>query len=272
MATIKDLLSNMISKIHTKMDAPTGAEPHQQLVTDGNGDWVPVDRLAWKEGEKVEITWDGNTEGLISVDGADGTAALYKVSDLLLDDTVIKAGVIFLSNGLSVNVDTVWETYASMGLITEDIAFFAESGVAFVRRAGTSAIGFTFTETGVYFVSAKITDSVTNYTASFVSDSQTIHPIPAEYLPGYFKLFVVTAANGGDFENDTYTANMTRDEAMAVLQNYPFAVMKAGNKIYWLSIVLIQNDMFIMTFYDRSGDIEVTLMYNADGTIVFFNP
>ena len=41
MATIKDLLSNMISKIHTKMDNVAGAEPHKQLMTDemGNVKW-----------------------------------------------------------------------------------------------------------------------------------------------------------------------------------------------------------------------------------------
>lgn len=75
MATIKDLLSNMISKIHTKMDAPTVTEadngkilgvvdgtvglveqgsglpesvsPYQQLVTDGAGNWGAEDRLAY---------------------------------------------------------------------------------------------------------------------------------------------------------------------------------------------------------------------------------
>lgn len=50
MATIKDLLSNMISKIHTKMDNPAGAEPHQQLVTDGTGAVKWEDKAFYNEG------------------------------------------------------------------------------------------------------------------------------------------------------------------------------------------------------------------------------
>lgn len=236
---------------------PTAA-PYQQLVTDGEGKWVAEERLAWKEGEKAEITWDGNTEGLTSVLFAYSNQTLYKVSSLSLSDNAIKNGTIYLANGREMPVSDLW---GSGDNITEDIVYL--DAVAFVRKENTDYKGTIFPEIGVYFA---------DMATAFYSETKTIHPIPAEYLPGYFKLFVVTAANDGDFENNTYTANMTRDEAMAVLQNQPFALMKSGNKIYWLSIVLIQNDMFIMTFTDRSGEIEVTLMYNTDGTIVFFNP
>ena len=238
------------------------AAPYQQLVTDGDGKWVAADRLAYKTFEPATITWDGSTDGLESVLGK-----FFKVSSQVVSKDQILGQTLTLKtpgSDQTINLDDTNVSEDGNGNVV--IEFFGTKGVLSIKTPFSSE-GVTLSE-GLWFIQPN-SDA---YVSGLKYLSETIHPIPDEYLPGYFKLFVVTAANDGDFENNTYTANMDRDEAMAVLQNYPFAVMKAGNKIYRLSIVVIQNDMFIMTFYDNSGEIEVTLMYNTDGTIVFFNP
>lgn len=233
---------------------PTAA-PYQQLVTDGEGKWVAEDRLAWKTLQKgSELIPETNLSFTAQSGLMAGDAPL---------DTLLVAGEKYVVN---------WDGKEYVSTCQTASEGFPILGNYSLYDPAMDNTGEPFCAVQLFTLIFYTQDEAATHTVGLSAMSEAVRTVPAEYLPGYFKLFVVTAANGGDFENDTYTANMTRDEAMAVLQNYPFAVMKAGNKIYWLSIVLIQNDMFIMTFYDRSGDIEVTLMYNADGTIVFFNP
>lgn len=61
--------------------------------------------------EPLNITWDGNTEGLVSI----ADTPFYKVSDLVLTDEQIKTATITLSDGLSLYIGDEWEMMVSEG-------------------------------------------------------------------------------------------------------------------------------------------------------------
>lgn len=160
------------------------AMPHRQLVTNGNGEWVAEKRLAWKEGEKVSITWNGNTEGLV----VSSDFPMYKVSDQMPSNDDIAAGTVTFSvngNVRTENISDVWDTMVEIGAVTDKLTVVDpdyKPFVAIVREAGAAYNGITFPETGIYFVSHE--DVVEQTTATeFVWGKQTIHKIPSEYLP-----------------------------------------------------------------------------------------
>lgn len=166
------------------------AAPYQQLVTDGEGKWVAEDRLAYKEGEKVEITWDGNTEGLVSVPAAGG--AFYKVSPLILTDEQIKVGTLIADIGEEFDISDLWPYMESAGVVTD--AFVSADSAIFVREENADYNGAVFHETGVYFLKSSGMTIV-----GFDSGNQIIHLIPAEYLP---TTFVPTAViKSSDYDN-----------------------------------------------------------------------
>lgn len=134
--------------------------------------------------EPLNITWDGNTDGLLVVDGL-----LYKVSDLVLTDEQLKAAISVTSNGRTfVNAD-MWDNLVDMGLVTEDIVSMGES-FACVRKAGAVSLDRVFPETGIYIV--KVGD---NYTTSIT----TTEPIEQVYteLKKIDEKFLPAVSGGG---------------------------------------------------------------------------
>lgn len=123
------------------------------------------------------LTWDGNTEGLVSVMGQ-----YYKVSDAVptIDD---------FSNGVILTVGEV-----SVSISANDIKFFGGLILASVEglgcvvvpeeMAGTEIVGMTFPESGVYFttVGDHYVKSITipNYTGFTKTE---VHPMSEELLP-----------------------------------------------------------------------------------------
>lgn len=123
------------------------------------------------------LTWDGNTEGLVSVMGQ-----YYKVSDAVptIDD---------FSNGVILTVGEV-----SVSISANDIKFFGGLILASVEglgcvvvpeeMAGTEIEGMTFPESGVYFttVGDHYVKSITipNYTGFTKTE---VHPMSEELLP-----------------------------------------------------------------------------------------
>ena len=100
--------------------------------------------------EPLNITWDGNTEGLVSVGGM-----LFKVSDLVLTDEQIKSATIGVSSGSVIVVNDQWDTMAVDGSIEEygvcvnDKSTNAPA-ILFIRKAGIDLYGITFNEVGIY--------------------------------------------------------------------------------------------------------------------------
>ena len=199
MPLVKELLSKMIDKIHDKMDRiavgeedngkvlgvvngklglvqmepelPEGAIAHQQLVTDAEGKTGWEDRLAYKSNNKVEITWDGNTDGLTSIEI--GSAFMYKVSPLILTDDQIKAGAFKVSSGFESNFSQFYMDWSVDGAVVSEV-------IVFVRKENVTYNGVLWEEPGVYFWCA----APYQWVEKFVSEVETIHTITPELITG----------------------------------------------------------------------------------------
>jgi hypothetical protein len=138
--------------------------------------------------EPVTITWDGNTDGLVSSSSvgkeAAASYAFYKVSDLVLTDEQIKSSTVFAVDGEFVPIAEAWDYLVSEGRVTEDFINVLEIGVVFVRKNEVVSYGDYFPEAGIYFVedngyyvrSLQVAESV-----EYVKIIR--HPIETKYLP-----------------------------------------------------------------------------------------
>lgn len=242
------------------------AGPYEYLVTDGEGNWGTAERLAWKEGEKVEITWDGNTEGLTSVGDV-----LFKVSDKVLSQEAVKNGVITMSDGTTFAFADTWDNLVQEGMVTEG-GVVTEDGV-FVFNENFELDDFVFDETGVYFpkVSMYATDAPT-YTCSFVSDMTTIHPIPKEYLPQPLVFESVGVGNN-------YSVNMSFEQWCAIydVDKYHRVIeTDRGGTIRYLQGVNDNRDNAVPHFNFRFVKLDTAALTNLyfleDGTVTTTSP
>ena len=113
--------------------------------------------------EPLNITWDGNTEGLVIV--AD---VLFKVSDLVLTDEQIKTATVTLSNGSAIYIGDVWENMVSNEMVAEDCVVFEDAAAVFVRKDNIEIYGLTFTQKGIYF---------TSYNGVYITSFTTTEPV-----------------------------------------------------------------------------------------------
>lgn len=135
--------------------------------------------------EPLNITWDGNTEGLLCVDGC-----LYKVSDIVLTDEQLKTITETRHSG---NVITYgnWEDWVASGCVTEDGAYLDS---AYIRKAGATIDGATFPETGIYLFNG---GDGGDYTASITTTEPVeytktvVHKLDKKFLPKATTLYVV---------------------------------------------------------------------------------
>lgn len=130
--------------------------------------------------EQTVIEWDGDTTGLVGANGV-----LYKVSDVIPAKSDVLGGTITLSNGSAITItpDMTGTTDGDSFTIAEFALIIASAGVF-------SDKGFSFTETGIYFMSGSNV-----HTSKLVYGStKTIDP---KYLPSDAVLPSVTAADNG---------------------------------------------------------------------------
>ena len=145
----------------------------------GNVTTTPVPRSDWGQNDKTKVdfirnrthyeseeisneplslTWDGNTEGLVST-----MDYLYKISDMVFTDDEIKLMTVTLNVGESINLGTLWdEMICTEDIVGADIAIF-------VRKDGAVFDDIVFPEKGIYvflmdgaFVSSITTDEPIN--------------------------------------------------------------------------------------------------------------
>lgn len=135
--------------------------------------------------EPLNITWDGNTEGLVRVGDEEGY--YYKVSNAILTDEQIKTAKLCMSQnpGQFWDVSELWEEFKdSPEAITEDFVCLNE--LVFVRKKGGVTIyGFVFPEEGVYFSYVNSAQYVTDFiTTEPVEQTKTVvKKLDKKYLP-----------------------------------------------------------------------------------------
>lgn len=160
--------------------------------------------------EPLNLTWDGNTDGLVCV--AD---VLFKVSDLVLTDEQIKSATVTLNSGFGGPVADMWEDIVDRGGVTEDIVMLSEFG-AIVRKSGAVFNGLAFEETGIYLIS-------TNgfYISSFTTTEPVEHTktvvkkLDKKYLPDDIGGGIKTAIIK-DSEYDNALAGVQTAEALDI--------------------------------------------------------
>ena len=130
--------------------------------------------------EQTVIEWDGDTTGLVGANGV-----LYKVSDVIPAKSDVLGGTITLSNGSAITI-----TPDMTGMTDGDSFTIAEFALIIASAGVFSDKGFSFTETGIYFMSGSNV-----HTSKLVYGStKTIDP---KYLPSDAVLPYVTAADNG---------------------------------------------------------------------------
>lgn len=130
--------------------------------------------------EQTVIEWDGDTTGLVGANGV-----LYKVSDVIPAKSDVLGGTITPSNGSAITI-----TPDMTGMTDGDSFTIAEFALIIASAGVFSDKGFSFTETGIYFMSGSNV-----HTSKLVYGStKTIDP---KYLPSDAVLPSVTAADNG---------------------------------------------------------------------------
>ena len=129
--------------------------------------------------EPLNITWDGNTEGLLYVDSMKS----YKVSDIVLTHEDIKKLTFTNTDGDVTNATDYWDEANAWGMITDEIVGL--NVVTFVLRDGAEMFGKVIPEAGIYI--AKMSDmlyvSSINSTEAVEQTRTLLHKIDLKYLP-----------------------------------------------------------------------------------------
>lgn len=155
---------------------PSGSKPNQYIVTDGDGNAKWEDKLCWSEDDTV-ITWDGNTDGLVSIPGP-GSTVLYRVSDFIPTGDYRKTIHVATSNGYE---------YDALLVAAEDgLLVYGDGEVFFALRDNVTSHGFTFPNAGTYFSVQTVYDDAGNSERMYLAEVRvggTIHLIDKKYLP-----------------------------------------------------------------------------------------
>lgn len=146
------------------------------------------------------ITWDGNADGLVTIDV--GGMLLYKISDNTLTEDELNGTIMRLSNGTdSIEMETV--TMSAGGVVA-----FADSndkyGGFIVYSDNYDLYGTVFPEAGIYW-SNMASDGY--YLTALSKVDLTINTISKDFLPTDFIVDIVPNET-----RDSYTANKTYDE------------------------------------------------------------
>lgn len=220
--------------------------------------------------EPLNITWDGNTEGLVRVDW--GEDKYYKVSNTVLTDEQIKTVTVVGSDGYTENLADSWDWMVENGRVTEDIIM---SVVVFVRTAGATLIGITFPEEGIYF--GAFTDGVfissITTTEPIEHTKTTVHTLDKKFLPKAETSDIVFTGVPNDDGWYDYTCNVDYETARTALTEGATArmILVSGNEIKHLTLQSVQyNDWRVkLNFFDiRDTNAEYGIIdYNEDGSI-----
>lgn len=177
--------------------------------------------------EPLNITWDGNTEGLVSVPMKFG-GAYYKVSESVFTNEQIKQmyyHVTYNPDGIYKLIDS-WDSAVESGRVTDNIvAPDNDSFIVFVRNAGATLFEgqpweVTFLECGVYF-KKETEDFGGNYILDLRTDesieyAKTVqHKIDEKFLPesGSKTLKIY-------YDGSNYRANMSYEELLGHINNH----------------------------------------------------
>ena len=162
----------------------------------GSGLTVPV-------GSPDTLTWDGNTEGLVSVAGA-----FYKVSDAVVTMDDLANGYTVCLAGEEVSIEAKEAAPGVIATVPEYVFLISDGG------AGVDLGGIVFPEPGVYFMTA-----VEYYVTSLTIPGYTGFPVQEKIAPSYL------------YQPDW---NQTDETAADFIKNKPFGEKTVmGGTLTW---------------------------------------
>ena len=230
-------------------------------------------RTHWEEtttvNEPLNITWDGNTEGLVIV--AD---ALFKVSDLVLTDEQIKTATVTLSNGNAIYIGDIWENMVSNEMVAEDCVVLPEAVAFFVRKDNIEINGFTFAQKGIYFMSYNGVYITSFTTTEPVEQTKTVvHKLDKKFLPNVETNAIVFTGVPNDEGGYDYTCNVDYAKARKALIDGATArmILVSGNEITHLTLQFetYRNRSVTLSFLDITNidNLDGVIRYSEDGSI-----
>ena len=221
--------------------------------------------------EPLNITWDGNTEGLVCVEAPDGTMN-YKVSNIILTDEQIKMITETDSEGYASNIGEHWGELVELGQVSED---FVASMAIYVRKDGAEMFGLAFPEAGIYFCMWSNGDHQTAITTTEPIEytKTVVHKLDKKFLPKAETSDIVFTGVLNDEGWYDYTCNVDYAKARKALIDGATArmILVDGNEIKHLTLQSVQyNDWRVkLNFFDiRDTNAEYGIIdYNEDGSI-----
>lgn len=135
------------------------------------------------------LTWDGNTEGLMRVEGEGGFLVLYKVSNATPSIEDFASGASYDATGPDGNPNTTELTANDIeslidGIILVDMVIVVHENAANVELEDMG--GLSFPEPGTYFASSADGSYISSLTIPGYTGFQTktVKPLDKKYLPG----------------------------------------------------------------------------------------
>lgn len=213
--------------------------------------------------EPLNITWDGNTDGLLCVN------MFYKVSDIVLDDEQIKKLTITRTDDGIVNSAEYW---AYPFIVNDFIAIYED--VVFCRKPCYVG-GFIFQETGIYLY--RESDDNPFYVSSLKGDIEhtktTIKTIDEKFLPTGKPLFVNIEPTGG--YSITGTTNMPYAEFRYLIENNVYFgayVCYSEDTFAPIVVVAERSDCLVLKFSDNTDNPTLTVYWLPDDTFTLEDP
>ena len=156
------------------------------------------------------LTWDGNTEGLVSVEGEYDT--FYRISDAIVTIDDVKNGVILTDGAESYTFpfEEINAVYNEFGVL------FVADTIIFAPSDNFTGIGMTFPKAGVYLLAVPVGVNSISITIPGYNgfETTTIKKIDEKYLPEVGGALIVTITQDGD----THSTDKTFAEISAAVE------------------------------------------------------
>ncbi len=187
--------------------------------------------------EPLNLTWDGNTDGLLCVDNV-----LYKVSDLVLTDEQNQSAIVAYSDGWLEIAANTWDTAVSDGFVTEDFVYVCE-GLCCIKKDNVMLNEISFPEAGLYFI---------KYDEEFYTSSVTITE-PVEHIKTvvqtidkkYIPRIALYADSGNLYHDENCIYPVYKDELIAIYDEYEIIKVHSDGSIY-LALAFSKYDDYAM--------------------------
>lgn len=240
--------------------------------------------------EPLNITWDGNTTGLVSVQNM-----YFKVSDSIFTDEQIKLMTITTNNESIqlIPIGDIWDESLGEEVIPSSDA----TGAAYIcvaRKDGAVLSSYgtevVFPEKGLYFAKVPNYVTVTSLTTTepIEHTKTTVKKLDKKYLPdniGGGKVLKIIRSDFGNYLSEvspmltgyTYEANMTLEEARAAfraceLDGVVFYNGNARIDMYYSAEALSKSGVVYFGFACMFMNETIELFWSEEYGITDYNP